>query len=388
MRSGGTHFLNPRVQGMRCLKCGAEYPVGDYFFGCPACLEKGENAAVTFVYNGDAAIDTTKHGRARYAAMLPYADAVTLGEGNTPVLSLPKLAEEMGVAAVYTKNEFQNPTGSHKDRMNPFIVARAASIGYDTVTCASSGNEAASLAAYAAVEGLKCVNVSTASIPAHWKQASDKCGAELVLVPASRDRLRYQRENMGDKWYPATNLLDVPTASSAWGIQGYKTLAFELFEAFGDALPDCILIPTCRGDLLYGVYEGFADLRRYGYIDMLPRLAACEPFPRLELILAGESTHKDCFRGDSELTASIGGATATWQSVVALQESCGFAISVPETEAVKNVAEMGRYGLYLETSAAIVYGCLRKAVCEGMLSAKDRVLLVLTSNGYKNRILE
>ena len=388
MRSGGTHSLNPRVRGMRCLKCGAEYPVGDYFYGCPSCLEKGENAAVTFIYDGVAAIDLTKKGRARYAAMLPYEDAVTLGEGNTPVLSLPRLAEEMGVAAVYTKNEFQNPTGSHKDRMNPFIVARAASAGYDTVTCASSGNEAASLAAYAAAEGLKCVNVSTASIPDHWKQASDKCGAELVLVPTSSERLCYQREHMGEIWYPATNLLDVPTASSAWGIQGYKTLAYELFDEFGKALPDCILIPTCRGDLLYGAYEGFADLRRYGYIDALPRLAACEPFPRLELILAGQATHKDNFRGSSALTASIGGGTATWQSVVALRESGGFAVSVPEQEAGEDVAEMGRYGLYLETSAAIVYGCLKKAVRAGSIGPKDSVLLVLTSNGYKNKILE
>ena len=383
-----THRLNPRLRGMVCLKCGKEYPVGDYFYGCPDCLSKGENAAVTFVYDGNASIDVTKKGWARYAAMLPYEDTVTLGEGNTPVLSLPKLAEEMGVADVFTKNEFQNPTGSHKDRMNPFIVTRAATAGYDTVTCASSGNEAASLAAYAAAVGMKCVNVSTASIPAHWKQASDACGAELVLVPASPDRLRYQRENMGQKWYPATNLLDMPTASSAWGIQGYKTLAYELYDEFGAKLPDCIMIPTCRGDLLYGVYEGFVDLHRYGYIEALPKLIACEPFPRLELILEGKATHKDSFQGSSSLTASIGGATATWQSVVALRKSGGFAISVPETEAVEDVAEMGRFGLYLETSSAIVYGCLQKAVREDRIGAKDTVLLVLTSNGYKNKMLE
>ena len=386
MHSGGTHILNPRVRGMRCLKCGAEYPVGDYFFGCPSCLEQGENSAVTFLYNGAATIDTSKKGWARYAAMLPYEDTVTLGEGNTPVLSLPKLAEDVGVAAVYTKNEFQNPTGSHKDRMNPFIVARAAAAGYATVTCASSGNEAASLAAYAAAEGLKCVNVSTESIPAHWKLASDQCGAELVLVPTSPDRLRYQREHMDGKWYPATNLLDVPTASSAWGIQGYKTLAYELFDEFGVALPDCIMIPTCRGDLLYGVYEGFADLRRYGYITALPKLVACEPIPRLEVILSGEATHKDTFPGQSSRASSIGGATATWQSEVALRETKGFAVSVPDHEAVEDVAEMGRYGLYLETSSAIVYGCLKKAVREGFIRENDSVLLVLTSNGYKNAV--
>ena len=381
------HVLNPRIQGMRCIKCGAGYPVGDYFYGCPSCMEQGENSAVTIIYEGCGSIDTTKKGWARYESMLPYKDAVTLGEGNTPVLSMPRLAEDVGVTAIYTKNEFQNPTGSHKDRMNPFIVARASAMGYDTVTCASSGNEAASLAAYAAAEGIKCVNVSTDSIPGLWKQASDMCGAKLVTVPTSAHRLKYQRENMGDKWYPATNLLEVPTSSSAWGIQGYKTISYELYDEFRKDLPDLLFIPTCRGDLLYGIYEGFEDLFQYGYIEKLPKLVACEPLPRLEKILEGEATHKDVFPGSSALTSSIGGGTATWQSVTALKETGGFAVSVPDSEAVDDVSEMGRYGLYLETSSAIVYGCLKKALREGRVHKEDRVLLVLTSNGYKNVIL-
>ena len=378
------HKLNPRVKGMVCLKCGREYPVGDYYYGCPDCREKSENAAVTFVYDGAGRIDQTKSGWARYASMLPYDDTVTLGEGNTPVLSLPELAEELGLRAVFTKNEFQNPTGSHKDRMNPFIVARAAEQGFETVTCASSGNEAASLAAYAAAEGLACVNVSTASIPAHWKRASDASGARLVLTETSGGRLAYQREHMGREWYPATNLLDVPTASSAWGIQGYKTLAFELFDRFGADLPDYIFIPTCRGDLLYGVYEGFSDLRRGGYIQSLPRLVACEPNPRLELVLEQGRKHTDKFGGDTSATSSIGGATTTFQAETALRGSGGFAVSVSQAAALASVAQMARHGLYLETSSAIVYPCVQKALAEKKLSSEASVLLVLTSHGYKN----
>ena len=188
-----SYRLNPRIKGMVCLNCGREYPVEDYYYGCPDCLSKGENSALTFLYDGEAIIDKSESGWRRYASMLPYDNTTTLGEGFTPVLELPDLARELGVARLFTKNEFQNPTGSHKDRMNPFIIARAAEKGFSTVTCASSGNEAASLAAYAAAEGLACVNVSTASIPALWKRASDECGAELVLVPDSGARLAYQR---------------------------------------------------------------------------------------------------------------------------------------------------------------------------------------------------
>lgn len=375
--------LNPRVTGMHCLKCGKEYPVGDYYFGCPDCLEMGRNSALTLTYREDAHIDEKAYGWKRYAQMLPYADTVSLGEGNTPVVSLPRMAEALGIAQLYGKNEFQNPTGSHKDRMNPFITARAMECGFHTVTCASSGNEAASLAAYAAAEGLKCVNVSTASIPKHWKEASDACGAELVLVPTSAERLKYQRENMEDRWYPATNLLDVPTASCPYGIQGYKTISFELYDQFGGQLPDFILIPSCRGDLLYGIYEGFADLKRYGYIQVLPRLVACEPNPRLEKVLEGHS-HTEKFAGDTSRTSSIGGATTTYQAEYALRNSEGFAISVSQEEAVRSVAEMAAYGLYLETSSSIVYPCLRKALTTGKINPKASVLFILTSNGYKN----
>ncbi len=378
------HELNSRIKGMKCLKCGKEYPVGDYYYGCPECLEKGENSALTFIYEGTGSIEESESGWKRYSSMLPYCDTVTLGEGFTPVLELPQLAEELGSARLFTKNEFQNPTGSHKDRMNPFIVARAVEKGFSTVTCASSGNEAASLAAYAAAEGIDCVNVTTNSIPEHWKRASDASGAKLVLVANSGDRLSFQREHMGNEWYPATNLLDIPTGSCAFGIQGYKTISFELYEKFRKQLPDFIFIPSCRGDLLYGIYEGFADLISYGYINEMPRLVACEPNPRLELVLEKGYKHTQSFPGNTNATASIGGMTTTWQAEYALRKSSGFAISVSQDEAIKSVQKMAAHGLYLETSSAIVYPCLKKALSDRIIPAVSSVLLILTSNGYKN----
>lgn len=386
MENRNGHPLNPRIKRMKCLKCGKEYPVGDYFYGCPACFKEGENASLTFVYEGDAMIQVKEKGMKRYGQFLPYSDTVTLGEGQTPLLHLPALAEELGIAGFYTKNEFQNPTGSHKDRMNPFITARAKEAGYKTVTCASSGNEAASLAAYAAAEGLRCVNVSTEDIPFVWKNASDASGAKMVLTKTSADRLFYQREHMDEGWYCATNLLDIPTGSSPFGIQGYKTLAFELYEQMEGALPDCVLIPTCRGDLLYGVYEGFHDLLLQGLISRMPRLAACEPFPRLELILRQGRDHREKFAGDSSKMDSIGGGTATWQSVYALKGTDGFAISPVGMEAEEAMLAMGRHGLFLESSSAVVYPCVKRALELGYLRSEQTVLAVLTSNGYKSEL--
>lgn len=380
------HQLNSRITGMICPRCQKRYPVGDYFFGCPACLERGASSNLTLVYEGKAQIQKDATGWHRYRDFLPYDDTVSLGEGFTPVRTFPRLAKELGFRKLYTKHEFQNPTGSHKDRMNPFITARAREVGYSTVTCASSGNEAASLAAYAAVEGLNCVNVSTRSIPSLWKNASDATGAELVLTDTPAARLFYQKEQLaqGKDWYPATNLLDIPSGSSPYGIDGYKTLSFELYEQLEGQLPDYLLIPTCRGDLLYGVYLGFRALLETGYIKTLPRLVACEPIPRLELILSGQKRVEDKFEGDTSSMSSIGGNTATWQSVTALRESGGFALSASDTDIRDAVRAMASHGLYLETSSAVVYPCAKKAQKQGLISSHASVLFVLTSNGYKN----
>ena len=376
--------LNPKIKAMRCIKCGRTYPVGDYFYGCPSCLEKGENANLTFVYEKGRSFEKDKKSPARYRQFLPYENPPYLGEGDTPFLKLSSLARELGFRSIYSKNEFQNPTGSHKDRMNPYIVARAKQAGYYAVTCASSGNEAASLAAYAAAAGLRCVNVSTEAIPVFWKMASDSCGAQLVLTRTPAERLSYQKEHMDDGLYCATNLLEIPTGSSPYGIQGYKTIAFEAYEFFGSSLPEFLMIPTCRGDLLYGIYEGFSDLLEEGMIASVPRLIAAEPFPRLERILAGECRHQDIFQGDSSKTSSIGGGTATYQSVFALKNSRGFAISAPREDVLDSVRAFGKHGLYLETSSAILLNCLKKAKARRLLSPEASILLILTSNGYKN----
>ena len=112
---------------------------------------------------------------------------------------------------------------------------------------------------------------------------------------------------------------------------------------------------------------------------------ACEPNPRLELVLEHGKKHTDCFAGSTSATSSIGGATTTWQAEFALRQSGGFAVSVSQEEAVASVGKMARHGLYLETSSAIVYPCLKKAIGENRILASASILLILTSNGYKNK---
>ncbi len=379
-------MMNPRIKEVRCIKCGRSYPVDDFLFGCPKCLKQGENASVEPIYDGIGEVAPEKTGMKRYEEFLPYSEFPSLGEGQTPVVELPRIAKQLNLSHVISKNEFQNPTGSHKDRMNPFIVARAIEEGKDTVCCASSGNEAASLAAYAAAAGIHAVMASSKSINRIWQNAITATGAELALVDTPADRLPYLQKRVDEEgWMCATNQLDVPVGSSWWGIQGYKTIAFELCEQLADRSPDYVFIPTCRGDLLYGIFAGFRDWLEEGRIDRIPKLVACEPLPRLEKVLAGEK-HQAKFAGDSSLTPSIGGGTATYQSQLALEKSKGFAISVPQDQIDSAVKEMAENGLYLETSSAINLACLKKAMEQNLIPENANVVFISTSNGYKNAI--
>jgi len=327
-------------------------------------------------------------GMQRYGNLLPYRDFPTLGEGNTPVIRLHKLAQYAGVKEVYVKNEFQNPTGSHKDRMSPLIIARALAMGKEAIVAASSGNAGISLAAYAAYSGLDCKIISPRKTNPAYKTAIEATGAELIVLDEQADTVQGRWSYMGKMaegsgWYPATNYSMPPVGSCSFGVQGYKTIAYEIFDEFGRSLPDYIVIPVSRGDLLWGIYEGFMELQKFGYIHDIPKLICVEPFERVSKVLAGEDYRKN-FPGDYSLTGSIGGTTVTYQAYAAVKGSGGFAVAVPQGKVVEDIRQMARLGLYLEASSSVVCSALLEAAGKRIPDKHSVFLLIATSGGFKN----
>lgn len=174
-----------------------------------------------------------------------------------------------------------------------------------------------------------------------------------------------------------------PVGSNCFGVQGYKTIAYEIYEEFGTDLPEYIFIPVSRGDLLWGIFEGFKEMMKLGYINVLPKLVCVEPFKRLSKVLYGEDYRKE-FPGDYSLTSSIGDTTVTYQSYAAVRDSGGFAIDVPQGNVIDDVRQMAHFGLYLETSSSIVFSALKKAAEKRILDKSCRILLIATSSGFKN----
>jgi threonine synthase len=384
-RSKGGHALKPELVGFSCIRCEAPLPIGDYPEGCPACLARGEPSTVRSMFRTRPSelAAPRAHGMQRYAAWMPYSSWVSLGEGGTSCASFPALAEELGAPAIFIKNEGQNPSGSHKDRTNCLAVTRALDVGATKIVAASSGNGGASLALYAAAAGLRCRIVATTALSPIFRRAIAITGAEIVEVEDSLDRWRRVTEMVKEQgWFPATNYLNPPVGSNPFGLDGLKTVAYEIYEELGADLVDAVVVPTSRGDLLWGLYEGFRELAAMGLTRSVPRLFAVEPFARISRVLAGEPV-TGSFPGSSAL-ASIGGSTVTYQAIEAVRASGGGAVVVDDEAVARDQARLARHGCFAELSSAATLTGLEVLRRDGTISRRDSVVLIATSNGYKD----
>ncbi|MCM3432610.1 pyridoxal-phosphate dependent enzyme [Brevibacillus agri] len=376
---------NQLVKEFTCLRCSNEYVPNDYLTGCPHCLYQGYPVSLQVTYDHQAPweIDESARGLFRYVNRLPYRTFPTLGEGGTPVIKVKGLEEELGLTEVWIKNEGQNPTGSHKDRMSPLIVARAVALKRSAVIAASSGNAGASLAAYAAAAGIHCKIVTTSQIQDGWEKAIRITGAEIIKVSDSYKRWEIVKQLVENQdLYPATNYHIPPVGSNLFGVQGLVTVGLEIAEQMSHMVPAAIVIPCARGDLIWGIWAGLTEAKTMGWIKQLPRLYAVEPFPRLLHVLSGRD-YREEFEGDSNLLPSIGGTTVTYQSLFAVRSTGGTAVVVSNEEVGNAQNSLARKGIYAEGSSAATYTAVTKLVQSGAISKNERVLMIITSHGYK-----
>jgi len=382
--SGQLCRLNKRLVSFSCIRCGQVSEVADYFEGCSSCLDKGYPASVQAQYSKAPATLAELDARTmkRFAQWLPYEAFPSLGEGGTPLISLDQLASEVGVGRLLIKNEGQNPTGSHKDRMSCFVVARAVDIGAETVIAASSGNAGVSVAAYAAAAGLACEIVTTPIMNPNWRRAIEMSGARLVATNEVAARWTYVQDRVrNDGCYPATNYMTPAVGSNAFGVDGYRTIAFELHEELGAENINAVLVPTSRADLLWGICRGFKDLQEANFVETVPKVHAVEPISRISSVLEG-CDYRQEFTGTSDLV-SIGGTTVTYQAMHALKLCCGTAVTVNDSGALHDQKILAAQGLYLELSSAAALTGLRRLVERGTVQKGSTVVLIGTSHGFK-----
>jgi threonine synthase len=315
----------------------------------------------------------------RYAAYLPVTERtprLTLGEGGTPLVRAPSLERETGIDAVWLKVEGANPTGSFKDRGMVVAVAKALEERSGAVLCASTGNTAASAAAYAARAGLPCTVVLPAGYVALGKLAQAIAfGATVVAVRGPFDAALAVVKELATQG-EATLVNSV----NPHRLEGQKTAAFEICESLGDA-PDALFIPVGNAGNITAYWRGFVEAATAGMSTRRPRMYGWQAEGAAPLVLGRPVADPETIA-----TAIRIGVPASWQGAMRARDESGGAIeAVSDAEILDAYQSLARHeGIFVEPASAASVAGLRKRARSGGLAGVTTVVCVLTGNGLKD----
>jgi threonine synthase len=380
--------------GLRCPTCGAEYGVEVRLKGCDHHRDKPSN--VTPVYDDDKVrrgFDPDGvAGRSptmwRYAELLPadVDDSVTLGEGFTPLVPVPRLGRAIGVPRLLVKNESVNPTWSHKDRLASVVMSIAPRFDKRAVCASSSGNAGSATAAYAARAGMDCVIFTVADFPDVMKTQMQVYGTKLVAMPTVRDRWTMVEALVDDYgWFTTAGFSWPPIGSNPYGVDGYASIGFEVCEQLGWNAPNTVVVPA-GGDLFWGVWKGFDSLQRWGFVDGAPRMVAAETFGPLKHALAEGLDFPEAVPAGPTVAISTGVPYSSALFLRAVQDSGGLAEVSPGDEATMEMQLQlaALEGIYAEASSVQSLAVVKRLAEDGRITDDEVVVAVLTSTGLKH----
>jgi threonine synthase len=396
----------------RCIlpECGAVYGVRERIYVCPKCggpLEielrlppASERAGLCKLWAVRAGSRDARDisGVWRYRELLPFEDAapfVTLFEGNTPLYDAPRCADYCGLVGLRLKHQGCNPTGSFKDTGMTAAITQAVVLGAHTAVCASTGNTAASLAAYAARAGLQAaILVPHGQISAAKLAQSMDYGAAVLELDGNFDDCMRLIQELGDD--PS---IYVANSINPFRIEGQKTVAFELMQQCNWKVPDHIVVPGGNMGNSTALGKGFEEMLQLGLIDRLPKLSVVQaegsaPLARLFASLGPNPSAQD-FHLPNTMTPvkqprtlataiKIGNPVSWRKSLRAVLHSHGQIISVSEREIADAKAMIGRDGIGCEPASATTVAGIRKLVAAGRIQPEEEVFAVLTGHVLKD----
>jgi threonine synthase len=396
----------------RCIRsaCEGSFGIRERIYVCPKCggpLEiraplpsASEAAALRVCWRSRAgSLDPRdRSGVWRFREMLPFDAAspiVTLAEGNTPLYDAPRCAEYSGVDALRLKHQGCNPTGSFKDTGMTTCVTQAVLLGARTIVCASTGNSAASLAAYAARAGLQCaILLPRGQITSSKLAQSMDYGAIVCEIDGNFDDcMRLIREIAEEPSIYLANSIN------PFRIEGQKTVAFELMEQCEWRVPDHAVVPGGNMGNSSAFGKGFEEMQQLGLIERLPKLSVIQaegaaPLAQLfgSLKRESKSDRTPIFdeltpveNPQTLATAIKIGSPVSWEKALrSVIHSRGQVISVSEEEIADAKAMIGRDGIGCEPASATTVAGIRKLVAAGFVGREESVVAVLTGHLLKD----
>jgi threonine synthase len=324
----------------------------------------------------------------RFRELLPILDnfgnAVSLREGNTPLYKLKRTAKALGIDQLFAKHQGLNPTGSFKDTGMTAALSVARERGFEWVACASTGNTSAAMAAYAARAGLRSLVLIPEGKIAWGKlsQAMDYGAVTCQLKSDFDGCVRVLTQIV--KEAPIYLLNSV----NPYRLEGQKTPAFEIAEAFDWTVPDHLVVPGGNLANSSALGKGFRELRELGLVAGMPRISVVQaeganPLARSFAEGNGESIQP--VQAHTRATAIRIGNPASWRKAAkVIRDTGGWCLDVSEAEIAIAKAEIGAEGLGCEPASAVTLAGLKKLCKEGKVSPNESVVLVLTGHTLKD----
>lgn len=362
----------------RCIQCDARYPLDQVIFTCEQC---GNVLEIAVDATSLSKAELCGRGVWRYAPFLPVdaGNRISLNEGDTGFHDCPTLGKAFGVERLFVKNEGENPTCSFKDRGMTVGVTKAIEMNAKAVACASTGNTAASLAAYAGRAGIKAIVLVPGGKVAMGKIAQSVVhGAQIAQVEGNfDDAMRVVHELSTE-----TGSVYLLNSINPFRLEGQKTLAFEVCEALGDA-PDALVLPMGNAGNISAIWKGFREFKAAGFITKLPRMIGVQAEGAAPIAKVVNEGAKECHVADPETVATAIriGAPVNWQkAVAAIRDSGGLAATVSDDEILAAQRDLAqREGLFVEPASAAPIAYLKKHGIDA-----ETVVCVTTGHGLKD----
>lgn len=377
---------------LECSGCGKHYAHEQIHTFCPICQSPllsiyDLNSACQSVDRDE--ISRRKKGMWRWHELLPVLkeeNQIFLGEGDTPLLTLPHLENELGLSHLYVKDESSNPTGSFKARGLAAAISKAKELGVEKVIIPTAGNAGGAMAAYAARAGLKAHIFMPKDTPFANVEESRMAGAEVILI----DGLISDAAGMAGEKARAEGWFDVSTFKEPYRVEGKKVMGYELAEEFNWQLPDVIIYPTGGGTGLVGMWKAFAELEILGWLEKRkrPRMVSVQAEGCAPVVRAFEKGASFCdFWINAQTIASGLRVPKSFADHLILQDiydSQGTAVAVSDESILESQKQLASAeGIFAAPEGAATLAALKVLIKMGWIHSQENIVLFNTGSGLK-----
>jgi len=377
-----------RIRGLQCRECGQLY-AAEARHVCDLCFGPLEVAYDYDLIRQTLSRESIASGPDtlwRYKALLPIEGeyVVDTHTGFTPLIPAHNLGKQLGLNSLWLKNDTVNPTFSFKDRPVSIAATRARELGFDVLSCSSTGNLAGSVAAHAAKAGMRaCIFIPADLEPAKIVGAA-VYEPTIIAVDGNYDDVNRLSSEIGDLY----NWAFVNINLRPYYSEGSKTLAFEVAEQLGWRLPDRVVAPIASGSMFTKVHKGFTELQKVGLVPsgtvkmVGAQAEGCSPV--VQAARAHTYDVRPVRPNTIAKSLAIGNPADGYYALKIVEQTVGALEAVTDPEIVDGIRLLARTeGIFAETAGGVTIGVLKKLARAGKIDPDELVVAYITGNGLK-----